>query len=73
MLIDLNMDIKDLSIHIHNEYESLIHSCIVHGKLPVQLFQLTNIFRLCLTKITFPTQQFNLLLILLKQRKGQDP
>lgn len=67
------MDIKNLSIHKHNEYESLIHSYKVHGKLPVQSFQLTNIFRLCLTKITLSTQQFNLLLILLKQRKGQDP
>lgn len=66
------MDIKNLSTHKHNEYESLIHSCIVHGKLPVQPFQLTNIFKLGLTKITLPTQQFNLLLILLKQRKGQD-
>lgn len=66
------MDIKNLSIHKHNEYEPLIHCCTVPSKLPVQPFELTNIFRLGLTKITLPTQQFNLPLILLKQRKGQD-
>lgn len=66
------MDIKNLSIHKHNEYECLIHSSTAHGKLPMQPFELTNIFRLGLTKITLPTQQFNLFLILLKQRKGQD-
>lgn len=48
------MDIKNCSIHKHNEYEFLIQFCIVHGELPGQTFQLTDIFRLCLTKIMFP-------------------